>query len=290
MQAPTLHLASVHERRVATLNERLLLVVWSLFWLLMMAISIQEHVIDGHNRLWEPLVWEGTPACIATVLALFMLRYIAEPNVHEPVRWLRRVLLWIPALGVVFIVTTFGLRHGIYRLAGSYYTHEAWSRIFLYEMITELSPQTGAAYGMKRETMLSPLGLPCNPPAWGMLHAIDMRDGSIKWQVPLGTTEDIVKLSQYVLGKSGTPNFGGPIVTAGGVVFIGAAIDNYLCAFEASSGKELWRGRLPAGGQATPMTYVWKGRQYVVIAAGGHAKSETKKGDTVIAFALPTVQ
>jgi quinoprotein glucose dehydrogenase len=152
---------------------------------------------------------------------------------------------------------------------------------------TEISPQTGAPYAMKRETLLSSLGLPCNPPPWGMLHSIDMRDGSIRWQVPLGTSEDLVPMSQYLLRNSGTPNFGGPIVTAGGVVFIGAAMDNYLRAFDATSGKELWRGRLPAGGQATPMTYIWKGRQYVVIAAGGHAKSNTKRGDTVIAFALP---
>ena len=80
---------------------------------------------------------------------------------------------------------------------------------------------------------------------------------------------------------------GGPIVTAGGLVFIGAAMDNYLRAFDAKSGAELWRGRLPAGGQATPMTYAWKGRQYVVIAAGGHSMLNTTRGDSVIAFALP---
>ena len=77
------------------------------------------------------------------------------------------------------------------------------------------------------------------------------------------------------------------MTTASGLVFIGASLDNYLRAFDGANGKELWRGRLPAGGQATPMTYVWKGRQYVVIAAGGHAKSDTKRGDQVIAFALP---
>ena len=76
-------------------------------------------------------------------------------------------------------------------------------------------------------------------------------------------------------------------MTAGGLVFIGAAMDNYLRAFDAKTGAELWRGRLPAGGQATPMTYVWKGRQYVVIAAGGHAKLDTKRGDRVIAWTLP---
>lgn len=150
----------------------------------------------------------------------------------------------------------------------------------------EISPQTGTPFGMKREVMTSPLGLPCNPPPWGMLHAIDMNDGHILWEVPLGTTEDLLPLSEYFIGKTGTPNLGGPIVTAGGLVFIGAAMDDYLRAFDARTGAELWRGRLPAGGQATPMTYVWKGRQYVVIAAGGHAKLNTKRGDSVVAFAL----
>jgi quinoprotein glucose dehydrogenase len=93
--------------------------------------------------------------------------------------------------------------------------------------------------------------------------------------------------SQYILGKSGTPNLGGPISTAGGLVFIGAAMDNYLRAFDAKSGMELWKGRLPAGGQATPMTYMWKGKQYVVIAAGGQDDLGTKPGDELIAFALP---
>ncbi|HVP84774.1 MAG TPA: pyrroloquinoline quinone-dependent dehydrogenase [Rhizomicrobium sp.] len=152
----------------------------------------------------------------------------------------------------------------------------------------EVSPNEGAPFGMMRETLLSPFGMPCNPPPWGQLHAVDMHDGRVLWSVPLGTTEDLAPFSEYILGKTGTPNFGGPIVTAGGLVFIGAALDNYLRAFDAKTGKELWRGRLPAGGQATPMTYVWKGRQYVVIAAGGHSKSNTKRGDRVIAFALPS--
>jgi quinoprotein glucose dehydrogenase len=80
---------------------------------------------------------------------------------------------------------------------------------------------------------------------------------------------------------------GGPIVTDGGVVFIGAAMDNYLRAFDVETGRELWKGRLPAGGQATPMTYDANGRQFVVIAAGGHGKLGTKRGDYVVAFALP---
>jgi quinoprotein glucose dehydrogenase len=151
----------------------------------------------------------------------------------------------------------------------------------------EVSPNLGAPFGMMRETVLSPLHMPCNPPPWGQLHAIDMHDGRVLWSVPLGTTEDMAPFSEYFLGKTGTPNFGGPIVTAGGLVFIGAAMDDYLRAFDAKTGTELWRGRLPAGGQATPMTYVWKGRQYVVIAAGGHSKANTKRGDEVLAFALP---
>ena len=150
----------------------------------------------------------------------------------------------------------------------------------------EVSPNAGAPFGMMRVTMLSPLGMPCNPPPWGELHAIDMADGHIEWSVPLGTTEDMAPFSEYILGKTGTPNLGGPIVTAGGLVFIGAAMDDYIRAFDAKTGKELWRERLPAGGQATPMTYVWKGRQYVVIAAGGHSKLGTKRGDQVVAFAL----
>ncbi len=153
----------------------------------------------------------------------------------------------------------------------------------------EVSPNTGAPFGMKRETMLSPLGMPCNPPPWGQLHAIDMHDGNILWSVPLGTTEDMAPFSEYLLGKTGTPNLGGPMATAGGVVFIGAAMDDYLRAFDAKTGAELWRGRLPAGGQATPMSYVWKGRQYVVIAAGGHSKLGTqtrRPGDRVRVAAI----
>ncbi len=159
-------------------------------------------------------------------------------------------------------------------------THQA-------ELKLEVGPNEGAPYGVSRKVMLSPLGLPCNPPPWGQLHAIDMRDGHQLWAVPLGDTGDLAPGSQLLLHGTGAPNFGGPIATGGGLIFIGASLDDYLHAFDAASGKQLWRGRLPAGGQATPMTYVWKGRQYVVIAAGGHSKSGTKRGDQVVAFALP---
>ena len=86
--------------------------------------------------------------------------------------------------------------------------------------------------------------------------------------------------------RTGTPNFGGPVATAGGLVFIGAAMDRYLRAFDALNGAELWRGRLPAPGMATPMTYEWHGRQFVVIAAGGHGDAGTLTSDAIVAFSL----
>ncbi len=151
----------------------------------------------------------------------------------------------------------------------------------------EIAPQTGTPFGMQRGLLISPLGTPCNPPPWGQLHAIDLATGAIRWEVPLGTTRD---LAPVPIGLAlGTPNMGGPIVTAGGLVFIGAAMDDYLRAFDVASGRELWKGRLPAGGQATPMTYRLgeDRRQYVVIAAGGHGKMGTRLGDSLVAFALP---
>jgi hypothetical protein len=109
----------------------------------------------------------------------------------------------------------------------------------------------------------------------------------VKWQVPLGTVRDLAPVPVPI--RWGTPNLGGPIVTGGGLVFIAAAMDNYLRAFDLETGKELWKGRLPAGAQATPMTYRLgeDGRQFVVIAAGGHGRLGTDIGDSVVAFALP---
>lgn len=149
----------------------------------------------------------------------------------------------------------------------------------------EISPQTGAPYGMRRDLFLSPLGLPCSPPPWGSLVAVDLDKGEILWNRPLGTIRDMAPVPLPL--EWGVPNLGGPLVTASGLVFIGAAMDNYLRAFDLATGNELWKARLPAGGQATPMSYTWKGRQYVVIAAGGHARSGTRLGDAVIAYALP---
>lgn len=149
----------------------------------------------------------------------------------------------------------------------------------------EVSPQRGAPFGMRRDVVLSPFGAPCNPPPWGTLAALDLRSKRIVWEVPLGTTEE--SLPMGVALSLGMPGFGGPLATAGGVLFIGAAMDRYLRAFDMQSGAELWRGRLPAPGMATPMTYEWQGRQYVVIAAGGHGQAGTVTSDAVVAFSLP---
>jgi quinoprotein glucose dehydrogenase len=151
---------------------------------------------------------------------------------------------------------------------------------------SEFANQTGTPFAMRREALLSPFGLPCTAPPWGTLAAIDLRKNAIRWQVMLGSTRD--KTPWFIPSRTiGMPNAGGPIVTAGGLAFIGAATDNYLRAFNVETGQELWKGRLPAGGQATPMTYEIDGRQFVVIAAGGHGGLGTTRGDYVVAFALP---
>ena len=154
----------------------------------------------------------------------------------------------------------------------------------------EISPQWGTPYGMRREPLLSPFVVPCNPPPYGTLVAVNLTNGTVLWEVPLGTLQDMAPWPiAMLLGSVGMLNLGGPIVTGGGLVFIGASTDNYLRAFDIETGEELWKGRLPAGGQATPMTYRLRedGKQYVVIAAGGHGKMGTKLGDYVVAFALP---
>jgi quinoprotein glucose dehydrogenase len=151
----------------------------------------------------------------------------------------------------------------------------------------EVSPQHGTPYGMSRQIIRTPGGLPCNPPPWGSLVAADLANGALRWSVPLGSLAE-----RFPAGASvppGSPSLGGPIVTASGLVFIAGAMDDYLRAFDTETGTELWKARLPAGGQATPMTYRLRpdGKQFVVIAAGGHGKLGTRLGDSLVAFALP---
>ncbi|MGH0038518.1 MAG: pyrroloquinoline quinone-dependent dehydrogenase [Myxococcota bacterium] len=153
----------------------------------------------------------------------------------------------------------------------------------------ELSPQVGTPFVLWRDALLSPLGLPCVDPPWGTLAVIDLDTGDILWQRAIGTIADLVPLLDPHW-ELGTPNLGGPLVTASGLIFLGATMDDYLRAIDLVSGEELWRGRLPAGGQATPMTYEAEGVQYVVIAAGGHGRAGTRLGDALVAFRLPATE
>ena len=150
----------------------------------------------------------------------------------------------------------------------------------------EYGPQRGTPYGMLRRFLQSPSDLPCGAPPWGTLTAIDMKKGRIRWQVPLGSMQGFGRRHGPV--PPGSISLGGPIVTAGELVFIAGALDRRIRAFDLETGNEIWQGRLPANGNATPMTYRINGKQYLVIAAGGHrAVSEEALGDTLVAFALP---
>ena len=152
--------------------------------------------------------------------------------------------------------------------------------------LREFAPMLGTPYGLVREPVLSPLMLPCTPPPWGTLAAVSLDDGAIRWQVPLGSVPDQLRIPLPV--RIGLPNLGGPLVTAGGLVFVSASMDGHLRAFDVETGEELWDDRLPAGGNANPMSYRGRdGRQYVLIAAGGHGKLGTRRGDSVVAYALP---
>lgn len=129
-----------------------------------------------------------------------------------------------------------------------------------------------------------PFGVPAISPPWGTFNAIDLNKGEILWKVPLGEYPQLVAKG---IRNTGAKNFGGPILTAGGILFIAATPDEKIRAFDKYTGQVLWEYKLPAGGYATPSTYSIEGRQYVVIAAGGGGKLGTKHGDSILAFALP---
>jgi quinoprotein glucose dehydrogenase len=151
----------------------------------------------------------------------------------------------------------------------------------------EYNRMLGTPYVMRRHILLGPSGLPCTPPPWGTLVGVDLPTGRILWETPLGsfTRPFDAQLAGQIREDWGSPNLGGPITTAGGLVFIGASIDRWLRAFDVETGRELWRGALPESGKATPMSYqLDSGEQYVAIAAGGG--DVWGAGDYVVAFRL----
>ncbi len=151
-----------------------------------------------------------------------------------------------------------------------------------------VQPMYGAPYGVEIQPFLSPLGLPCKQPAWGFVAGVDLQSHQVVWKKRIGTIRDsLPALFQLPPMKIGVPGLGGVMSTAGNVMFVGATQDNYLRAYDVGNGELLWQARLPAGGQATPMTYEAGGRQYVLIMAGGHGSFGTKMGDSLMAYALP---
>jgi quinoprotein glucose dehydrogenase len=147
------------------------------------------------------------------------------------------------------------------------------------------SPMRGTPYVSETGFVASRWGAPCSAPPWGGLTAIDLSDASVKWDVTLGSIEKLMPIPIPL--NWGTPNLGGPMITAGGLVFIAATMDDRIRAFDIDNGEELWNTVMPAAGHAIPMTYSVNGRQFVVIAAGGHPPLNTTRGDYIIAYALP---
>jgi quinoprotein glucose dehydrogenase len=152
--------------------------------------------------------------------------------------------------------------------------------------LPSLNENFGAPFAVKLSAFLSPLGIPCQAPPWGYVAGADLTTGTIAWQHRNGTVRDLSPVPLPL--RMGVPNLGGPLTTAGGVAFLSGTLDNYLRAYDVNNGDEIWKARLPAGGQATPMSYaVADGRQFVLVVAGGHGSLGTRAGDYVRAYALP---
>ena len=156
----------------------------------------------------------------------------------------------------------------------------------------EYSKQLGTPWGVERSMFMSPLGIPCFKPPFGSMTAIDLATGKTRWQMPMGSIKD-APINGVAPGLDiplGMPTMGGPLVTKGGLTFFHGSLDYFVRALDNNTGKELWRGRLPVGGQGAPMTYIAEdGKQYVVVVAGGATRTGTNdnRGDDVIAYALP---
>lgn len=161
----------------------------------------------------------------------------------------------------------------------------------------EYSEQNGTPWGVERGMFLSPLGTPCFKPPYGSMTAVDLTTNKVRWQVPLGSMEDATIYGIFKNGVRpgvnipiGMPVLGGPLVTKGGLTFFHGSLDYYVRAFDNDTGDELWRSRLPVGGQGVPMSYMDKnGKQYIIVVDGGATRTGTNRdrGDYVIAYALP---
>nr|MDP9126464.1 PQQ-binding-like beta-propeller repeat protein [Pseudomonadota bacterium] len=149
-----------------------------------------------------------------------------------------------------------------------------------------LNENFGAPFAVKLHPFTSPLGIPCQAPPWGYVAGADLRTGKIAWKHRNGTVRDLSPVPLPI--RMGVPNLGGPVMTAGGVAFLSGSMDDYVRGYDVHDGRQVWESRLPAGGQATPMTYTGAdGRQFLLVIAGGHGSTGTKPGDYVIAYALP---
>ena len=150
----------------------------------------------------------------------------------------------------------------------------------------EFAPQRGTPYALHRQHLIGPDGTPCNAPPWGVLTAIDLDSGATLWERPLGWIAAASSIPGSV--KWGSPNLGGAMVTAGGLIFAGGTFDQRLHAYDIRTGEELWSAPLAAGVHGSPMTYTTFGNQFVVVSAGGHREFRDKVGDYIVAFALRT--
>ena len=144
----------------------------------------------------------------------------------------------------------------------------------------------GTPYRTLQVNFFSPLGVPCTPPPWGTLTAVNMDSGQISWKIPFG------RVRRYGITFPGFLNWGtsiigGPITTGGGLIFMAASMDKYFRALDVYTGEELWKAELPYAGMAVPMSYMANRKQHVVIAAGGNRRTFTEEGDTLVAFVLP---
>jgi quinate dehydrogenase (quinone) len=151
--------------------------------------------------------------------------------------------------------------------------------------------QSGTPFAVRQGPLISPLGIPCNQPPFGTMTAIDLVTKQVVWERPLGTIEDSPlpggMVSPFKI-ELGMPPMAGPLATASGLVFFAGTQDFYLRAFDTQTGKEVWKSRLPVGSNATPMSYTAAdGRQFILVNAGGAARTKTHRGDYIIAYALP---